>query len=335
MYDSTIIAQILWTSVASSSFQVLFTIAFAMVLKVSKIWNFTQPAMMGVAFYTMFTCVNWLGMPIILAVVPALLLTAATAYGIERYGFVTLRKRDAEPITFFIFTFIFAQFVIFVLTLIFTTEPRFMLESMMSPIRIVGGIIISDWDIEAIAVTVALTVALYFFLRYSRPGQFMIAVADNADLAEVYGNSKNASFTSAIVISAIFITAAMYVYGGKLVLYPELTLHVMLFAIAATIVGGIGNVFGAATAAVAISVIQQFSVLIVASRWQPLVVFGVLFIAIVFFPRGVRLPRRIRADGRAEAATSAGDGGLAKPAAQLDRVARIGLRATSLTPPRS
>ena len=334
MYDSTIIAQILWTSVASSSFQVLFTIAFALVLKVSNIWNFTQPAMMGVAFYTMFTCVNWLGMPIILAVAVALLLTVATACGIERYGFVTLRKRDADPITFFIFTFIFAQFVIFVLTLIFTTEPRFMLESMMSPIRIVGGIIISDWDLEAIAVTVTLTVALYLFLRYSRPGQFMIAVADNADLAEVYGISKNASFTWAMVVSAIFITAAMYVYGGKLVLYPELTLHVMLFAIAATIVGGIGNVFGAATAAVAISVIQQLSVLIVASRWQPLVVFGVLFIAIVFFPRGVRLPRRIRADGRADAATSAGDGVLAEPAAQPERETGIGLRATYLTPPR-
>lgn len=334
MYDSTIIAQILWTSVASSSFQVLFTIAFALVLKVSNIWNFTQPAMMGVAFYTMFTCVNWLGMPIILAVAVALLLTVATACGIERYGFVTLRKRNAEPITFFIFTFIFAQFVIFVLTLIFTTEPRFMLESMMSPIRIVGGIIISDWDLEAIAVTVALTVALYLFLRYSRPGQFMIAVADNADLAEVYGISKNASFTWAMAISAIFITAAMYVYGGKLVLYPELTLHVMLFAIAATIVGGIGNVFGAATAAVAIGVIQQLSVLIVASRWQPLVVFGVLFIAIVFFPRGVRLPRRIRADGRAEAAALAGDGGLAEPAVQPDRETGIGLRATPLTPPR-
>ena len=58
MYDSTILAQILWTSTAAAGFQVLFTIAFALVLKVNKIWNFTQPALMGVAFYAMYVVVN-------------------------------------------------------------------------------------------------------------------------------------------------------------------------------------------------------------------------------------------------------------------------------------
>ena len=307
MYDRTIIVQILWTSVASSSFQVLFTIAFAIVLKVTKIWNFTQPAMMGIAFYTMFTCASLLEMPLALAVFAALLTTAATAYAIEKYGFVTLRRRKSAPIVFFIFTFVFAQLVIFILTLLFTTEPKFMLPSVMSPIHIVEDIIVSNWDIEAIVITSILITMLYFFLRYSRPGQFMIAVSDNAELAEIYGISKNQAYKLSMVIAAIFITAAMYLFGGKLALYPELTLHVMLFAIAATILGGIGNVFGAAAAAVAISVMQQFSVLVVASRWQPLVVFAVLFIAIVFFPTGVRLPRRTRFDGRPGARILTGD----------------------------
>ena len=316
MYDSTIIAQILWTSVASSSFQVLFTIAFALVLKVTKIWNFTQPAMMGVAFYAMYGGIDRLGLALYVAVAIALILTIATAYGIERYGFVTLRNRDAAPIAFFIFTFIFAQFTIFVLTLIFTSEPVFMLESMMSPIRIISGVVVSDWDLEAIAITVAMTFALFVFLRHTRSGQYMIAVADNAELAEIYGISKNAAFARSMIIAAIFITAAMYVFGGKLALFPELTLHVMLFAIAATILGGIGNVFGAAAAAVAISVLQQSSILVIASRWQPLLVFAILFIAIVFFPRGVRLPRRFRADGRTEA--TAGEARPAVGAGQAD-----------------
>jgi branched-subunit amino acid ABC-type transport system permease component len=312
MFDSTIIVQILWTSVASSSFQVLFTVAFAFVLKITKIWNFTQPGIMGIAFYTMYTCASLLEMPLALAVLAALLTTTVTAYGIEKFGFVTLRRRKSEPIVFFIFTFVFAQLVIFILTLIFTTEPTFMLPSVMSPIHMVGEIIISNWDIEAIVVTLALILILYLFMHHTRPGQFMIAVSDNAKLAEIYGISKNRAYQLSMIIAAIFITAAMYLFGGKLALYPELTLHVMLFAIAATILGGIGNVFGAAGAAIVISVMQQFSVLFVASRWQPLVVFAVLFIAIVLFPNGVRLPRRAKIDARPGGQSLNGDEPLAK-----------------------
>jgi len=37
------------------------------------------------------------------------------------------------------------------------------------------------------------------------------------------------------------------------------------------------------------------------SRWQPMIVFSILFIAIIFFPRGIRLPARRVADGRSVA----------------------------------
>ena len=306
MYDATIIAQILWTSTATASFQVLFTIAFALVLKVNKIWNFTQPALMGIAFYTIYVVVNGFGGPVLAGVALALATTGTTAYAIERLAFATLRERNSGPIAFFIFTLVFAQFTIYVLTLVFTTEPRFMLQSMVWPVHQVAGVVVSDWDIQAILITALLAAALYLFLRFTRQGQFMIAVADNAELAEIYGIDKQACFRLAMAIAAIFITAAMYVFGARLALFPELTLHIMIFAVAATILGGIGNIFGAAGVAVVISIVQQLSVLVVASRWQPLLVFGILFVAIVFFPQGVTFRRRAGADGRASMPAIAG-----------------------------
>jgi branched-subunit amino acid ABC-type transport system permease component len=302
MFDRSVLLQVLWTSLASAGFQVLFTIAFALVLKVTKIWNFTQPALMGVAFYAMFVAINWLGLPLWIALGAAFLVTALLALGIEYTAFSTLRARGSESIAFFIFTLIFAQFAIYALTLVFTTEPVFLFSNMMSPIRLIGGVVVSDWDIVSILVASALTAGLYLFFRFTRAGQFMIAVSDNADLAEVYGISKSQSYALAMVIAALLVTAAMYLFGSKLALYPELTLHIMIFAVVATILGGIGHVFSAAIAAVAISVLQQFSVLVMDSRWQPLIVFSILFIAIVFFPNGIRPRARRVADGRAAGA---------------------------------
>lgn len=300
MFDRGILLQVLWTSIAAASFQVLLTIAFALVLKVTKIWNFAQPALMGVAFYTLFVAVNWVGAPIPAAILIAFLVTAAFGFAIERFAFQTLRERGSESITFFIFTLIFAQLVIYVLTLAFTTEPVFLFANMMSPTTLVGGVVVSAWDVSSIIVAVVLTLALLVFLRYTRLGQYMIAVADNADLAEAYGISKRQSYAAAMVIAALFITAAMYLFGSKLAVFPELTLHMMIFAVVATILGGIDRIFPAALAAVGISLLQQLSVLVIDSRWQPLIVFSVLFVAIIFFPRGIRLPaRRVVGDGRA------------------------------------
>ena len=54
MLDATIILQILWTSLATSSYYVLFAVAFALVLKVTGLFNFAQAAIMTVAFYTAY-----------------------------------------------------------------------------------------------------------------------------------------------------------------------------------------------------------------------------------------------------------------------------------------
>jgi len=133
-----------------------------------------------------------------------------------------------------------------------------------------------------------MTLALWVFLRFTRFGQYLIAVANNAELAEVYGIEKARCYQLTMAIAAILVVGATYLAGTKLAFFPELPVHLMVFSVAATILGGIGKVFAAGVAAVFISVLQQSSVLIVESRWQPLIVFGILFAAILFFPQGVR-----------------------------------------------
>jgi branched-subunit amino acid ABC-type transport system permease component len=288
MYDLTLYTQILWTSLANSSYQVLFTIAFALVLKVLGVWNFAQPALMSLSFYCMYAAIDSLGVPPLVAMSVALIFTAAVAYAIEALAFSTLRNRNSGPMGFFIFTIVASQFVIYVLTLIFTAEPRFLLGNMTSALHIVFGVYVTTWDITAMVTACILVAALYGFLHYTRPGQFMIAVANNAELAETYGISKNHYYALTMVIAAVLINTATFLFGSKIAFYPELSLHMMLFAVAATIIGGIGNVFGAGVAAIIIVIMQQMSVLFIGSRWQPLFVFVILFATIVFFPKGVR-----------------------------------------------
>jgi branched-subunit amino acid ABC-type transport system permease component len=161
----------------------------------------------------------------------------------------------------------------------------------MSPVRVVGGVVVSEWDLRSLAIALVLSGGLWLFLRFTRYGHHVIAVADNSDLAEIYGIDRRRIYLLTMLIAAVFITAATYVFGTKLTLYPSLPGLLVIHAIAATILGG-GRIFAAGVAAVVISVLQQVSVLAVEARWQPLVVFGILFLAIIGFPKGVRWPQR-------------------------------------------
>jgi branched-chain amino acid transport system permease protein len=311
MTDPVILLQILWTGIAMSSYFVLFTVAFALTLKVEKLWNFSQAGLMGIAFYTMFYLLNAAHWPVWLGVAAAIVVTGAVTVALETWAIAVLRRRHSSGLIFFIFTLIFSQFVAFLLTLLFGTEPETIFPSVMSPVRIVGGIAVSDWDLHAVGITLAMLVALHLLIRYTRDGQFILAVSDNEKLAEIYGISARRAYILSGIVSALLICAGIWLYGTRAGVTPDVPIGLILTAVIATLIGGLGRVFSAALAAVGLALLQSFSILFISSKWQTLLLYGVLFFALLLFPRGIpawRI-RRVRPSPKTVAASPAPQAG--------------------------
>lgn len=288
MLDPAVLVQILWTGLATSSYLVLFTIAFAIVLKVVKLWNFAQAGMMAIAFYAMYAAVNQFRWPTAAAVAFGLAMTLAATLAFEVWGLRTLRARRSSSLLFFIFTLVCSEFTAYALTLVFGTEPVPLFPEILSPTRIVGGIAVSDWDLLAVGVTAVLSAALALYLRTSRDGQFMLAVSDSAELAALYGINAKRAYAVTFLIASVFVCAGMYLHGSRTAVIPTTPLQLMLFAVIATLLGGMGSILGGALAAVFLSLLQSYSVLVIPSQWQGLILYVFLFVTILFFPTGVR-----------------------------------------------
>jgi len=290
MFDLPILLQIAWTSVATSTYYVLFAIAFALTLKVARVWNFVQAGTMGVAFYAMFAAILGWGWPHPVGFAFGLALAVAVSVAAEVWGYSVLRQRRSSPLLLFIFAIVVAEFIAYLLSLVFGTEPQSLTKSLTSGIHLVGGVAISDWDLKALGITFVACGALFTFLRYTRQGQFLYAVADNGELAELYGISANRAYLIAMVIAATLVSIGVYLYGTRASMIPNAPLELMLLAVIATILGGIGSLFGAALAAVFLSVLQSASILVIPSQWQSSLTYLVLFVVIIFFPTGFRMP---------------------------------------------
>ena len=286
--DPSIAAQLAWTSLANASFTCLFAISLALVLKVNRVWNFAQAGMMVVAYGCMLALARPCGLAAALAF--GLVVTIGFSLALERYGFRPLRRRGSSSLTFFIFTLVVSQLCTYIAELIFGTEPTTLVDGMVGSMRLIGGVAVSDWDLGAVGTTIALLLLLAGFLRLTRWGQRLIAVADSPDLAELYGTSRDTAYAVTMILAAIMTTAGMLLLGTKAATVPASPLQEFLVqALLATILAGVGNIFAAGVAAVVVGIGQGFAVLFMASKWTPLLVYALMAIAIVLFPTGVSL----------------------------------------------
>ena len=292
MFSLPILAQILWTSLATSTCFVLFALAFALVLKVNRIFNFAQAAMMTMGFYAAYTVIGLAGGPGWLGFLAALLGSVGVAVLLEIFGFRPLRRRRASSMFVFIFALVISELIAYVIMLVYGTWPATIFPSLFWPVTLVGPVAVSQWDVPAVVSTIAAIAALFAFLQFSRAGQFMTAVADNPDLAEFYGITKDRIHLITMIVAGLLTGLAMFLYGSRAQVQPMSSIDLLLFAIAATIIGGIGNLGGTAITAVVLGIVQNASVLFIPSEWQGFLLYVFLFTAIVFFPKGIRLPER-------------------------------------------
>ena len=286
----SLVGQLAWTGLATSTFYYLFAVAFALVLKVNRVWNFGQAGVMVFAYFAMYVALQRWSAPPIVAMGFGLAVTIAVSLALEWFGFSVLRGRKSSVLTYFIFTIAISQFAVYLGELTFGADPKTLYPSIMSPVMLVGPIAISYWDLRALAVTISLALALAAFLRFTKDGQFLSAVADNPELAEIYGIGLGRAYAISIVIAAILVVAGMYLVGTRLPMYPATPLNQFLvLAVIATILAGLGNVFAAGTAAIILGLIQTFSILVISSTWQILIVYALIFVTILLFPSGVVL----------------------------------------------
>ncbi|MDM0070637.1 branched-chain amino acid ABC transporter permease [Variovorax sp. J31P207] len=294
MVDIHTLLQIFWTGISTATYGVLLAAAFSLVLKVVKVWNFAQAGMMGIAYYTMYLAIQRFGLPAPVGIAAGLAVTIAAALAMEVYGLQTFRRRHSPSLTYFIFTLVVSEFVQYMLAMLFGTEPVSLAATLMSESTLVGGIMVSRWDLTALCTTAVLMAALYVLLKKTRHGKFMVAVSDNPHLSRLYGINVRPIYALTFVVASVLVCAAMYLFGTRASMVPNTPLEMMLFAVIAALLGGMGNVFGAAWAALFLALLRAFSILVIPSAWQGLILYALLFITILLFPNGVklRLPRR-------------------------------------------
>jgi branched-chain amino acid transport system permease protein len=150
-----------------------------------------------------------------------------------------------------------------------------------------GELRIGPQQIQSLMLAVAIMAAMFLFLRYTRFGKAMRAVADNPDLARLKGIDP-----ATIAIVTVFLGAGLTGVGGVLIgldtsIDPLTGYRVLLSVFAAAVLGGLGSIPGAVVGALALGIAEELALIVVPATYRTGVGFIAILIMLTFRPRGI------------------------------------------------
>jgi branched-chain amino acid transport system permease protein len=177
---------------------------------------------------------------------------------------------------------------------LFTTTPRMMQTRYSYSNVVVGDVRVSVMRLFALGLGLLAFGALYLILYRTRVGRAMRGVAQNREAALMVGIDPRAVSRLAVAIGIGLSGLAGAALAPVYAVHPLMGFSFVFKAFAIIIIGGLGNISGAALAAVALGILES-----VAGGFLPLVMADALaFIAMIailllrprgLFGRGVRV----------------------------------------------
>jgi branched-chain amino acid transport system permease protein len=209
--------------------------------------------------------------------------------GIERVAYKPLRRapRLAPLITAVGVSFVVQNFSLAVYGVDYESVPNFIPRTDAITI---GDIAIQWNKIAVIAFVVPVLIALTWFVRSTKQGKAMRAVAQDTEASAMMGIDVNRTISVTFFIAGALAAAAGIVYLLQFNMRYDTGFELGLIAFTAAVLGGIGNLTGAVVGAMVIGLVQAFNEGLdgtPGSDWTRSIVFGILIAVLVFRPEGI------------------------------------------------
>ena len=171
--------------------------------------------------------------------------------------------------------------------LAFTSDYKILSTTYSSGSVNILGISVSQPLVVSFAITVAITLALYWFLYKTDTGQAIRATAQDRDAAQLMGiNVKRMSVIAFGIGSALAGTAGALI-SPTYYIFPQVGSVFTLKAFVITVLGGMGSIVGATLGGVLIGVAESVGGVYLGSGWKDVIVFVLFLLVLLFKPSGL------------------------------------------------
>ncbi len=283
-----LIGSVVVAGLTTGALYALATLGLSLVWGALGMLNMAHGAMLTLGGYSAFVIVTRLGLPMPLGVLASCVTGAAAGAVIYLSVARPLLARAPETFetTIMIATFGVAVALENAILLVFGGQP------FGQPVQIAGtlgagGFTLPNQNLLIMVTAVLLMLAIAAFLKQTKGGRAIRAVAQNREAAELLGVPSGRVYLLALALSGGLAGICGLLVSSITQLSPTLGADPMLKAFIMCVVAGLGSIPGGIVASFGLALIESFVQYQFGARWGFPVLLGIVILVLIVRPSGL------------------------------------------------
>lgn len=280
------LTQFALNSLVAGAVYALIAVSFALIYSPTRFFHFGHGAVFTAGAYGTLTATFLFNVPLPLAVALGAVIATGLGISMDLGVYRLLRKNRASSLILMVASLGIYTLVQNVISLTFGDDTKSIRTGpVVEGIGILGARI-TPIQIATVCLSILLVIALALFLRHSRLGRAMRAVANDRELAGLSGISGDREILWAFAIGSALAGVAGILVSLDVDMTPTMGMTALMMGIVAVIIGGVNSIPGIALGALLLGMAQQFGVWKISSQWQDAIAFVILLAFLLFRPQG-------------------------------------------------
>ena len=269
------------------SIYALMALGLTLIYGALRMLNLSHGALFMFGGYVAWMITLYLGLPLLIGLVIAFFIVSVIGLSLHPLIIKPLLRSPGWEMTTIIATLGISIVFENMALLAFGPRRKTVPSIISGQMTIYGGVVVTYHEIVVAAVAVASLVILGIFLKRSRHGLAVLAVAQNQDAAYLMGVSVYRIFALVLAVSS-----GLAAIGGGLLasfyfLSPTVGGTPQLKALLVTIFGGLGSVKGTIYAAYIVGLMEALVSLYFGAKWALPFLFVFMILVLIVRPSGL------------------------------------------------
>ena len=266
----------------------LFAYGMSLIVATTGILHFAHGLTLAGSAYSFWWVFQDLELGWVPAILASLAVGAILGLSVELCIYRLLRRAGASEMTFLVASLSVLTLGQGAITLIFGTDPKAIRPSAFMQWSVsIGPVTVRTWDILILLASLFAFTALYLLQKKTSVGLSFRAVGDNPVRAETIGIRLNRTIAWVFVIGSLVAVLPAVLLAIQNPVSPGLGFDLMVKAVIALVIGGIGSMPGALVGGVLIGLTESISTFWLPTQWAAFTLYALLFLFVIVRPHGL------------------------------------------------
>lgn len=278
--------QLLVNGIQTGAMYALIAAGFSLIFGMTRVFHAAHGATFTIAGFVFYECYQVFELGLILSVLGSTLAAGLFGMLLNRWVYVVIQRHEGSFFTVFAASFGAAIVVENLIAIFFGKGLMTVSTDWSRSVEMMPGLFVAPMSFVAVIVAIICFAILHWLFTHTSLGVALRALGENPMLIDVFGLNQRELGKYAFLIGSVLVVPAAVLTATTTGLSASMGHHIMMISIAATIVGGVGSLRGAAMAGMLFGLAENLSLAFFEPQWSEAVTFVILFLFIIFRPGG-------------------------------------------------